>query len=92
MKYLVLRKDAIKRGGIASMHSSCFPIEVEVNDSNWAGEAYTSVEIVEKACNQLSENYRPGAYDYIVVPMKEALVVSFRRPQPKLDVAVSRYG
>lgn len=89
MKYLVMRKDAIKRGGTASMSSSCFPIEVEI-DYHRPCEQFAE-EIVRKACNQLNQGYHPGEYDYVVVPMVEAVVVSFRKPRPQLEVTVSNY-
>lgn len=87
MKYLVMRKDAIKRGGTASMSSSCFPIEVEMGNNR----SFTMEAVVRQACEQLNQGYHPGEYDYVVVPMVEAVVVSFRKPRPQLEVTISNY-
>lgn len=87
MKYLVMRKDAIKRGGTAQLQSSCFPIEVEMDNFG----NHTAEEVVRKACNQLNDGYSPGRYSYVVVPMTDALIVNFRKPQPVLEVSISNY-
>lgn len=88
MKFLVMRKDAIKRGGTAALSSSCFPIEVEVSPTT---TGFTDEDIVRMACIQLNDGYSPGEYDYVVVPMRDASIVSFRKPQPKFEVTVRSY-
>lgn len=88
MKYLVMRKDAIKRGGTAGMSSSHFPIEVEMGNYR----SFTMEAVVRQACAlSLIQGYYPGEYDYVVVPMVEAVVVSFRKPRPQLEVTISNY-
>lgn len=89
MRYLVCRKDAIKRnGGTSTINSSCFPIEVEMHPDNYS---YNSETIVRKAFDSINEGY-VGMYDYVVVPLDDAKVVSFRRkPEPKYVARITNY-
>lgn len=85
MKYLVMRKEIIKGPHIgASLQSSCFPIEVEVLGG------ISDESIVRMALDKINPGYI-GMYDYVVVPMDRATVVSFRKPQPQYEVHVDTY-
>lgn len=87
MKYLVLRSNAIKRRHPTNtLSSSCFPIEVEMDNYG----SHSVEDILNKAFDLINEGYR-GKYEYIVVPMIDAKVVSFRKPQPEYEVRISNY-
>lgn len=90
-RWLVCRKDAIKNGGTSTIQSSCFPILVETNP-NFDGITECSYPeyIVRKAMNQISDGY-VGKYTYVVIPMIDAKVVAFRKPQPEYEVHITNF-
>lgn len=85
MKYLVFRPDAIRRrDNSRQLNNSCFPIEVE-----YASHA-TPEEIVRRALDSINEGY-VGLYTYAVVPLHDAELVTFRKPEPKYEVVTRPY-
>lgn len=85
-RYLVCRLDAIKPDG-RMRTSEFFPMEV-VTDPD--GPTMTYEDIVRKAFERIWANKHSGRYDYaeqyigyhayLVVPLNDAAVVSFKKP------------
>lgn len=94
MKYLVCRFDAVHKEYPGQMiQSSRFPIEVEFNrhTAEELRAGYSTPEaIARRAFNSINPGY-VGPYQYLVVPLYPAVVVSFKRPTPKLEVSVQDY-
>jgi hypothetical protein len=81
VKYLVCRIDAVKPN--QQLSSSLFPIVVD-------GFPDDEPEyIVRRALDTISPGY-VGLHSYLVVPMDNAEVVTFR-PKPTYEVEVKRY-
>lgn len=83
MKWLVCRTDALKPGAV--LNSSMFPIVVESEQ----GRYYSHEEIAKKAMSTIRQDY-VGMHSYLVVPLADAMVVTFK-PRPNYDVEVERY-
>lgn len=81
MKFMVCRKDAIDR---AIKSSELFPHIVTASPDT------PPDEIVRLALDSKWPDYQPVDKSYYVVPMSEAVLVSFRRPRPPLEVIVER--
>lgn len=85
MKYLVYRPEAVRRlNNREQLKSSCFPIEVEFNHYN------APEDVVRKALDSINEGY-VGLYSYVVVPLVDAKIVTFRKPEPKYEVSTRPY-
>lgn len=86
MKYLVCRKNLLRPGNSISS-SDFWPMVV---DMPMSGEAHTSENILRTALDSINEGYTPS-YEYVIVPMHEAQIVSIRPPKPQYEVHVRRY-
>lgn len=89
MKYLVCRLDAVRPNGHMRT-SHFFPMVVDVEDSSLY-KTNNDEFIVRKALDTISQGY-VGKYEYIVVPLDQARVVSFKPiPQPSYMVETRDY-
>lgn len=82
MKFMVCRLEAVRPEGTIKS-SNHFPMVVNA-------EPYANKEdIVRKAMDNVYNGYT-GLHEYVVVPMHEAEIVSFK-PRTNYDVFVRRY-
>lgn len=85
-RYLVCRKDAIRGSSREMISNSCFPILVEYDSCPGDDSAES---IVRKAFDTINQGYI-GMHEYIVIPMHDALLVSFR-PKANYEVSVRNF-
>lgn len=79
MWYMVCRKDAVDQ---RMKSSELFPVLVE------ADEGSDAEDIVLKALQSKWPDYTPKKYSYYVVPMKDAVIATFR-PKQQYEVVVT---
>lgn len=84
--YLVVRKNCLymRDGDYKIRNSTFWPMVITSH------HALSVEEVLRKALDSISEGYTPE-YEYVVVPMRDASVVSLRKPQPQYEIHVRRF-
>lgn len=89
-KYLVVRQSCLynKNDGLRQrmQHTEYWPMIVEMP----LGTYHTPEEVVRVALDSINEGYRPN-YEYVVVLMNSAKIVSFRKPEPEYITNVRNF-